>query len=47
MDGQDKKKQPEKEKLIQAETAETGRVNAAFFLFNVALFILSAQILLF
>lgn len=32
MDGQENKKNPEKEKLIQAETAETGRVNAAFFI---------------
>lgn len=31
MDGQEKKNQPEKEKLIQAETAETGRVSAAVF----------------
>lgn len=41
MDGQEKKKQPETEKLIQAETAETGRVNAAIiFLFNGELLIL-------
>lgn len=32
MDGQEKKKQPETEKLIQAETAETGRVNAVLFI---------------
>lgn len=44
MDGQEKKKRPEAEKLIQAETAETGRVKAASF-FYVARFILGAQIL--